>query len=437
MAHDYPGTELAFSGWLLRDLRDPVLDGPGSGGVEAAAATYLDLATTLEKAADDLRAVLRAAQGAHHGAAAEASQQHIIQITATGDTGAAQARLAAMALQDQAEFHARARTDMQALAGIDDPAKRLPTVPAVIYERSEEAARVSAIDAAERYQSNTNHNLSATFQAFQPPQATGIDVSPGAAVQNPAWPVTGAVAGAHGVATPAAGAAAGLAPLPPGHGGGHVTGLPGGAGSPGGSTVPAAASGIAAAAYNPTRSGPAGIGGARSEQPAPASVPPAPSASAARGTPPGWTGGMARPQGDPGVPWGGRPAVDDPLRSGWVPGEPWSARVPGLGGDAAAVGRGMPRSAGPDGYLPGSKPPASSGSSVEPPASRSQGLASRPGDTARGGVPFMPGGAGGRGQDTTHPRPPWLLEDDPEAIWLSGLPPHTAPVIGGEPSAAD
>jgi hypothetical protein len=38
-------------------------------------------------------------------------------------------------------------------------------------------------------------------------------------------------------------------------------------------------------------------------------------------------------------------------------------------------------------------------------------------------------GAGGRGQDTAHPRPPWLVEEDPEAVWLSGLPPHGPAVI--------
>jgi hypothetical protein len=38
-------------------------------------------------------------------------------------------------------------------------------------------------------------------------------------------------------------------------------------------------------------------------------------------------------------------------------------------------------------------------------------------------------GASSRGQDTEHTRPPWLIEDDPEAIWMSGLPPHGPAVI--------
>jgi transposase-like protein len=49
-------------------------------------------------------------------------------------------------------------------------------------------------------------------------------------------------------------------------------------------------------------------------------------------------------------------------------------------------------------------------------------------------MPFMPGTAGARGQGTEHRRPPWLLEDGPEAVWLPGLPPHGPAVIGAEPS---
>ena len=45
-------------------------------------------------------------------------------------------------------------------------------------------------------------------------------------------------------------------------------------------------------------------------------------------------------------------------------------------------------------------------------------------------APFMPmGGAGGRVQDTEHRRPSWLVEDDPERFWMSGLPSHGPAVI--------
>ena len=44
----------------------------------------------------------------------------------------------------------------------------------------------------------------------------------------------------------------------------------------------------------------------------------------------------------------------------------------------------------------------------------------------------MPMAGAGRGQESEHTRPSWLLEDDPQAFWFSGIPEHTPGVIGGE-----
>lgn len=48
-------------------------------------------------------------------------------------------------------------------------------------------------------------------------------------------------------------------------------------------------------------------------------------------------------------------------------------------------------------------------------------------------MPFMGAGAGCGNQNGEHRRPPWLLEDDPQAFWFRGIPHHVEPVIEGEP----
>lgn len=189
-------------------------------------------------------------------------------------------------------------------------------------------------------------------------------------------------------------------------------------------------------------------------------------------------------------PQSGRPlgaAVPDgpSAGSGWVPGQPWSSRgsgpgVPGGGhvrGGAASggghasggtgPGGGHARGGGPGGGYasggtgpgggyasggvgsgggyasggngPGGRPPAGAGPDGRPGVVHptSPGV-SEPGArgaspqraTGLGHLPFMAGGgAGGQSQGTTHPRPPWLVVDDPDSIWLSGLPPHGPAVI--------
>ncbi len=48
-----------------------------------------------------------------------------------------------------------------------------------------------------------------------------------------------------------------------------------------------------------------------------------------------------------------------------------------------------------------------------------------------GGAPMM-GAGGAGGQEQVHTRPWWLLEDDPEAFWFTGIPEYGPPVIGGD-----
>ncbi len=75
--------------------------------------------------------------------------------------------------------------------------------------------------------------------------------------------------------------------------------------------------------------------------------------------------------------------------------------------------------AGPDARPGAGRQPAPA--TVEPGAGAQRG-------TGAGHIPRMAGGAAG-GQGSTHTRPSWLVQDDPESIWMSGLPPHGPAVI--------
>jgi hypothetical protein len=97
-----------------------------------------------------------------------------------------------------------------------------------------------------------------------------------------------------------------------------------------------------------------------------------------------------------------------------VPGQPWSSRNPtgGFAGvDEPPAGQGNGRPSTTTGTTPVGTPARGAGGT---------------------GLPFFPGGAGaGQGQNGGHPRPDWLLEDDPQAFWFANLPPHGPAVIGG------
>jgi hypothetical protein len=45
----------------------------------------------------------------------------------------------------------------------------------------------------------------------------------------------------------------------------------------------------------------------------------------------------------------------------------------------------------------------------------------------------MTGATAGRSDDSTHTRPSYLLEDDPDAIWFAGMPAYVEGVIYPNP----
>jgi hypothetical protein len=467
-AGDYPGTQVPFSCWPLAQLRDPVLQGPGAGGIEAAAVVYEQLADKLADASERLRATLRIAQASHEGDAAEASKQHIQRLTVAGDVGAAQARLAAIALLDQAAYHARVRNDMQAVPPVADPPPPdgpILSAEQLHYQQQREEARVLAAEAAERYQSNTNHNLTATFQIFDPPPESGLDVSAGPSPRDPGWP-SGAVgvAPAGGVNGGAAGSAGGGAGMAPGSGysaGGAPTpaaGAAAGSSGPGFGVGPVPMAPGVSAAGGTTRTG-VDLGTRGTGAPFPAGSSSALTAGAGTGggagqgqsgRPPTTYPAATFPSAGGAVPPGRSPGAPDravgagTAGQGWTSGQPWNsanrraADTDGSGiwgapshGSAGAPGGGSPGTgvrAGldPDARGSGARPTVAgmSGEPASPGGQRGAGMGH--------GVPFLPSAATGGSRDHEHPRPPWLLEDDPEAVWLADLPPHTASVIRAE-----
>ncbi|MFC4942440.1 hypothetical protein [Pseudonocardia sp. GCM10023141] len=442
MPSDYPPTAVPFENFALPDLHDPIVQGPGFGGLEGAADVYMNLAETLDKASGDLRAVMTASLGVHEGEAADAGRQHIGKVAAAGDVGAAQARLATLAMQEQATYYARAALDMKAAAEAAGSA-------------GEEKARVQAVDAARLYETNSNHNLSTVFQAFEPPRIPAPDVSIAAAPHDPGWArSSGGGAAAAGVpTTPAA------------------TGLPNGTTGPGTLPTPAAVPSMAgdpAPGANAAAVPGPGTGGN-----APTTVPPVggspPTTTPSTTTPPGATPGTTRPgpvttspstvqpnpesldrsrtPSLPGVaddPGGVGRTNPKPVPAGtgtpWTPGQPWSSRnnadlplVPGAPGTGAGTGsRGGGSSLGAD-PRPGTEPRPGAGRPSGLPASEPilNGTgASRAATAGQHGMPFMPmGGAGMGRQGGTHERPPWLLDADPDETWMSNLPEHGPGVL--------
>lgn len=448
MSSDYPSTAVPFENYALADLHDPIVQGPGFGGLEEAADVYTKLAQTLDKAAGDLRAVMTASLSAHEGEAADAGRQHIGRVATAGDVGAAQSKLATLALQEQAGYFARAQLDMRAAVengGAPD-----------------EKARGQAVDAARLYENNSNHNLSNVFQVFSPPAVPAPDISVASTPPGANWGTPGG--GATGVHTPGAAAPAPTpapppapavltpprvvpAPPPPPDG-------PGGSGDPGGQqAVPgpggAGKSGGQAGVEKPPPAAPRGVPGPSTVQP-PDPIPTPPT------TAPQNSGGSDRRSSTdtpvPRVPGPSDPA-DRPLpqlpkldtpdqnENVWQSDQPWKRSappperigIPGPGG----LGRGVPsgRGTGTIGPEARSVPEPGPGTGRAPTGAWGEPTPSTLGGTrsaasAQQGAPFMPmGGAGGGAQDLAHPRPPWLLDADPEATWIGNLPDHAPAVI--------
>lgn len=453
---DYPTTAVPFADMPLHELRDPVVTGSGPGGVTTAAESYRQLGDLLRAASEELRVAMARAREAHEGGAAELAEQHVSRVVAVGELGAGQAQITAVALQDGAGFYARVRDDMNALPPVE-PADSLREASRV--QRDLTANRELAVEAAQRYERNANWTLGRRFQLYEAPvvDPPGTSVAGAAGGPGGAPGTGGGFGGSGGGAAVAAGGSSGgpgvvgaagvpsgvpPAPLVGGSGvGGSGVGGPG-VGGPG-SGGPATGGG----------SGPSGSGGSVSRVPgdtrvgAPAAGVTGPAAGGAgrAGNGAGRPASLGPASGAPGRYRGADPAA--PPLPGWQPGRPWSSRTapdpagtgaragtggtgPGAHGGRGAAGG---RAAGDPHAVSGGRPSGAPGSPAPGGAPGNGAIRGAPGSTGSG-VPFLPGGTGGagRGQDGVHPRPPWLVEDDPQAFWFSGLPEHGPGVIGGE-----
>lgn len=458
MADEYLQTGYPFHEYPLANMRDAVLAGPGYSPLENAASVYAAMADGLDEAVLGVRAALEILREGREGEAAFAAQQHIISVVSTGEAGSAQARLAVQALNEQASYFARVHLDMNHLGTPSDGAGGFPV--------ASDEVREAAVEASRRYEGNANFNYANMFQPFVPPPESGLDLSPAPPPPAVDWGGSGGTAGIG-----AAAAGGGFAPV-------------GSADAPG--ALGGTASAAGAGGTNPA--GAAGAGGGGAGQIVPGAVPRPPGSGGigpATAGPPG-AGGAGPGRDGTGVPGGGAPgsgaggaAAPKGPAPGWVPApRPGQQPVPGArGGYGTGTGPGQGRAGG--GWRPGWTPtgagPTGSGmgrtgaefgraggsageygraggsagefgraggSSAEsrPGLGRGPvpGEPMSPGRTGgshggmHGGMPFLGGGAGGGGQSGEHRRPAWLVEDDPDSIWLSGLPPHGPAVIGEE-----
>ncbi|WP_433506423.1 hypothetical protein ACQP04_08010 [Pseudonocardia halophobica] len=416
----YDGTAVAFEGMTLPEIRDPVATGPGPGSMRAAEQALAEVSRKLADVNAELEALEREYADAHEGEAAEVTRMYLRKLGEPGRVGTVMFQLAARALGDQAEYYTVANRELAALRATDAYLGRTGN-PHQVDEQQQSAAHV-----ANRYQENSNANLTTAFQAFTPLTLPTPDT---AAVAPPAasgWPDDG------GAAVPVAPTAVATAPTGAG-------GLP----APPGMPAPAA-------------SGPAD---AATPSVAPAATPPSPAAASGRagmpsaapvhGTPPAGraptpVAGLSRPTGaaTPPLPSGDRPvARRAPVD---LPPGVLSPSVP-----RASVRYGSASTAAP------SARPLEAGRTTAPrttaprlgeptprlaPGERFRGAdplaeQARPAPAARSTsshLPYVPAGVGGARRGGPHPRPDWLVEDDPEGVWLVDVPTYGPGVLRGE-----
>jgi hypothetical protein len=443
MAPNYEGTAIDFSTMSSGEIRDLVAAGSATNDLQGAADLMAKVAEKLTAACDDLHQLHRDYSSAHEGAAADATRDYLVRLAEPGLIGVGKFNLASTALQDQSTYFAKVTTDV---AGQQDQA--------------------AVSHAATVYQDNTNHNLANWFQVFPPPTVAQPDSSIVAGSSVPDWPQGSggadrtypapeatAVAGASGLGGPeAAGAGAVGAP-------GASSGVPGSGGA--GAAVPPAlavgAAGTGSAAPGGRSGGsptsgaglgdrvstlsPSEIDGAQAANSGSAGSlrTPAPSADGVSLGAPGYGGGASAFNG-PGVRssagrtgWGtGEPEVGAPGTRG-----PGSGHPPGAGTTGAPGGRfgsGLSSEAvrggatGGEGALQPRGGSGGSGGAMAEEAARSASPRGG-GQSGMSHMPFMAGGPGSGGGGEEHARPVWLVEDDPESVWLSGLPPHGPGVI--------
>ncbi|MGQ0574087.1 MAG: hypothetical protein ACT4RN_07760 [Pseudonocardia sp.] len=412
MPGHYPGTHVPFAeDSFTPELYQQFLDGPGHPVVADAAYRYRVVGNLMLGAASTVRDAAARLREGYDGAAAEAVQAHLGRLAAAGEAGEAQAQFAHSALADQTGHVSAVQNDLRSTGGVGGYPRDLglPYDPGA-------APRAQIVHAANRYQGNTNHVLDEVFAPFEPPSTPAI--GPAGAV--PGGGSTGGPAGAGG-------ALGGL-------GGGLGAGV-GGAGTNPAATLPSGASPTAPGGALPPPAGAPGVPPAvtGSGVPPVAALPPSgrsgdprPPANPSRtdstrglpGTGPARPGGSQTWQpgrsglpspGVPGGPYRGGAATGGPYRGGAATGE---SRP---GGSGAGPGRGP--------LVENQRPAAGGPGSASPAGARQPGAGHVPLGAGAGGV--------GVGQDDRHARPPWLLQDDPDAIWFAGLPAYVEPVIRG------
>jgi hypothetical protein len=429
----YSGTAVAFEGMTLPEIREPVAAGPGPASMRAAEQALVEVSRKLADVNAELEALEREYADAHEGEAAEMTRMYLRKLGEPGRVGAVMFQLAARALGDQAEYYTVAHRELAALPVTDSHDGNAAT-PQLVQERQQSAAHV-----ANRYQENSNANLTTAFQAFTPLTLPTPDTAAVAPAGAPGWP------GGGGAAVPGAPTAT-------------ATAAPGGGGSPAAPPVPSAplrsgpmdsaapVSSPPAAPLSSASSVGAGTGRSTAARPASTSTSAlAPTPVAGLGRPPqGATTPL--PSGDrplprrapvdlppgvlsPSVPRGSgspvvprAPATRAPASTGTaVP----SAR-PGEGGRAAA-----PRTGEPSTRLAPGERIRTADPLTEP---------ARPGSAARNTsshFPYVPAGVGGGRRGEPHPRPDWLVEDDPEGVWLADVPDHGPGVLRGDDGGGD
>ncbi|MGQ0574695.1 MAG: hypothetical protein ACT4RN_10905 [Pseudonocardia sp.] len=447
MTSPYQPTALPVDHMALPEVRDPVLTDQKPAAFEGAESTYRDLALGLATARDDVHHVIAAAQAAHFGAAADAAAAHLRALAAPGDEAAVAASRAADALLDQSGYTARVHREMAtADPGFTVPgwvAEAAHTVDPLLGKvvrpytdadaQEYAAAEQKARDELRLYQDATNSNLGARFAPFAPPPEPGAGGGGSAAAAGGVGGGSGlggavdALGGQGGALAPAGAGGAGVGPAG-GSGGAGSSGAgssgagSGGAGSSGAGSSRPGAGGVGPVGAVPPAAGPGGRSG-----PHPGSVPPPGGHLPGRHLPGGHLPGGHLPGGT--VPPRTRAPGPDHARPAPGPIRPPDARAGGANGGIRSGTSTYGPGPGAAPHHPPSRP------DQQAPAGRSPGADAARAGTQRpaGGVPFLPGaGAAGGGDDTTHQRPPWLLEDNPDAIWFAGLPAYTDPVIRAE-----
>ncbi|MCE3556129.1 hypothetical protein LWC33_32395, partial [Pseudonocardia sp. RS11V-5] len=178
----YSGTSVAFEWMTLPEIRDPVATGPGPASMRAAEQALAEVSRKLADVNAELEALEREYADAHEGEAAEGTRMYLRKLGEPGRVGTVMFQLAARALGDQAEYYTVANRELAALRNTEGFLGRTGN-PHQLDEQQQSAAHV-----ANRYQENSNANLSRAFQAFTPLTLPTPDTTAVAPATAAGWP---------------------------------------------------------------------------------------------------------------------------------------------------------------------------------------------------------------------------------------------------------